>query len=590
MGRNRHSRAKPGTDTASRVAFDSRAPEAERLEARTELQKSAMAGMAGQFIPPAEIMPVIEYIQNGLQEQSMQKALGRASIIPHPSTAVRERRQGMQSVRLDDLQVNALGHWYDRPGAFSFEAMRNMVDQTPILAAIVGTRTRQVERFCRQSHDKEAPGFNIVLKDPEASPGEAEKESAKLLAGFFTNCGWATRPRERMRLRRDDFTSFMKKLTRNTLTMDSMPIETEWKRDKSLGLDGMYAVDGSTIRLCTEIGYEGDDEVYAVQVVQGRITACYTWEDLIYIPRNPRADVLVGGYGHSETELLVRTVTGFLNAFNYNNNYFDKNSIPKGMLHLYGNYDERDIHAFKRMWNNMVKGVDNSWALPVMVSKDQESGAKFESIGAEMNEAAFTKWMQLLGSIACAIYSIAPEEINFESFSAGASSLSGDDTQEKLTHSNDKGLVPLLSYYENLFTDFVVAEFDDKFCFRFTGLEREDGARIFERQKLVMTANEMRATMNLDKRTEAWADAPLNPALQAAWQMENQPEQDFGDPSQSGGQPGEPDGPVGGDFGGKKDDEGDFGESAAPGQVPPVEEGQEDMSKAMGLPIYTVEA
>ena len=28
----------------------------------------------------------------------------------------------------------------------------------------------------------------------------------------------------------------------------------------------LYAVDGSTIRLCTEDGYEGDDEIFALQV------------------------------------------------------------------------------------------------------------------------------------------------------------------------------------------------------------------------------------------------------------------------------------------------------------------------------------
>ena len=73
----------------------------------------------------------------------------------------------------------------------------------------------------------------------------------------------------------------------------------------------MYAIDGATIRLCTEEGYRGDDEVFALQVVQGNIRAAYTYDDLIYVPRNPRTDVMVGGYGMSETELLIQTVTGF---------------------------------------------------------------------------------------------------------------------------------------------------------------------------------------------------------------------------------------------------------------------------------------
>src|SRR5690606_737434 len=100
--------------------------------------------------------------------------------------------------------------------------------------------------------------------------------------------------------------------------MDAAPIETEFKRDRNLGIDGLYAVDGATIRLCTEEGYNGNDEIFALQVVQGQVRSAYTHDDLIYEPRNPRSDVLVAGYGMGEVELLVRVVTGFLNAMTLN--------------------------------------------------------------------------------------------------------------------------------------------------------------------------------------------------------------------------------------------------------------------------------
>jgi hypothetical protein len=44
----------------------------------------------------------------------------------------------------------------------------------------------------------------------------------------------------------------MAKSVRDTLTMDAAPIETEFKRARDLGLDGFYAVDGASVRLCTE--------------------------------------------------------------------------------------------------------------------------------------------------------------------------------------------------------------------------------------------------------------------------------------------------------------------------------------------------
>ncbi len=588
MGRNRHRRGS-GTDTARRVAFDDRAPAAERRDAQAELQKAAMP-TSSDMIHAGNLAPLLDYIKESAEEQAMQKALARPAPLPSSNAG----KRGMQSVRLDDIQLNAMGDFFEKPAVFSFDAMRNMVDQTPVLSAVVMTRIRQVQRFCRHSTDEKIPGFRIATKDISAKPNDSEKLSMQLLGDFFTHGGWEFKPRMRNRLKRDNFSAFMSKQVRDSLTMDSAPIEVEWKRDKRQGIDGLYAVDGATIRLCTEEGYQGDDSINAVQVVQGQIRALYSPDDLIYVPRNPRTNVLVGGYGLSETELLVRTVTGFLNAFTYNTKYFDSNSIPKGMLHLSGNYDDKDIASFKRYWNSMVKGVNNAWSLPVMVSKDQESKASFEHLGAEQNEIMFAKWMTFLGSLICAIYSIAPDEINFESFTSGASSLSGSDTEEKIVNSKDKGFLPLMAHFENIFTDYVVAEFDDKYCFQFTGLRQEDAAQAFERQKLVMTVNEMRARDDLPPIEDKWGDAPLNPALLAAWQAENQPAEDYGDPIQAG-QPGEPQGPAGGDFGQKEGEDepgADFGQdSADPAQVPPTEQEPEDppaMAKAFGLPIYKV--
>lgn len=581
-------------DTARQVAFNPGAPLAERRDAMEELQKAAMP-TSSDLIPRADLLPVIDYITDSLERQSMAKALTKPQVIPFPSNAVRDRRPGMQSVDLDDLQVSVQGDWYDKPTPFGFDSMRMLVDQTPILSAVLMTRVRQVSRFCRVNDGGDGPGFRITTRDIDAEMGADQKKSAALLGRFFSNCGWESNPRKRRRLKRDDFSSLMAKLTRDTLTMDSAAIETEFKRDRNLGIDGLYAVDGSTIRLCTEAGYEGDDELYALQVVQGRIRAAYTYDDLIYVPRNPRADVLVGGYGMSETELLIKTVTGFLNAFNYNTNFFDKNSIPRGMLHLTGNYTDADIGAFKRQWNAMVRGVDNAWALPVMVSKDQESKAAFENFGNEVSDVLFSKWMTFLTSIICAIYSISPSEINFESFSSGASSLSGDDTEEKLAHSADKGLRPLLTYFENVFTDYVVGEFSEDYVFRFTGLDEEDRQIAWERKKLICTPNELRAEDGLPKIEEKWGDAPLNPALMSAWQMDQQQPEDYGQPGGGQGVPGDP-GQVpgaGGDFGQDgegQDGGGDFGQEQPGGGQ--GDDGQQpapdDMQKAFGLPVYRV--
>lgn len=583
------------SDSARKTAFDPRAPADERQDAMGQLQKSTMPNALSDLIPSSNIQPMIDFIRRDLEQQEMNKSLQRANVIPFPSQAQQQRKPGMQSVWLDDLQVNINGDWFERPGAFTFDSMRAMVEQTPVLNAVIMTRQRQVERFCRLQKGGKGPGFKIASKETLENVDASEKAAIGLLETFIQNSGWETKPRQRLRLKRDNFATLVRKLVRDSLTMDSMAIETEWKKDKRLGLDGLYAVDGATIRLCSEQGYQGDDEIFALQVVQGQIRAAYTYDDLIYVPRNARTDVMVGGYGMAETELLVRVVTGFLNAFTYNTKFFDSNAIPKGVMNLYGSYSDDDITEFKRYWNGMVKGVNNAWTMPVLISKDQESKAQFEPIGGDVNEIMFAKWMTFLTSIICALYGIAPDEINFESFTSGASSLSGSDTEEKLEFSKDKGLRPLLAYLETTLSEYVVGEFSDKYEFQFTGLDEEDPATAWERKKLTRTVNEIRAEDGVDAVDGDWGDAPLNPSLVGAWQAEAQAKnEDYGTPGSAPGQapPGEDDGDFGQAAGGDGEEaeqpSADFGsQQAAPADAQP--DPAQAMAKAFGLPVFTIE-
>lgn len=508
------------SDNALETAFNAAAPMDEQQDAMAQAQRAAMPSSV------ADMAPLIQHIADAYADQEFYKSLQKPNVVPFPSKPVQDgKKEGMQSVWLDERQIQMVNEYYEKSSNFNFDSMRMMVDRTPILSAVVMTRIRQIKRFCRASTKGVGPGFQIRLRDQQdgVKLKKAEQDSIQALQGFFTNCGWESNPRERQRLRRDNFSGFMGKMVRDSLVMDSAPIETEYKRNRALGMDGFYAVDGATIRLCNEDGYKGDDEIFALQVVQGNLRTAYTFNDLIYVPRNPRTDVLQGGYGMSETELLVSTVTGFLNAMAYNQKFFDSNAIPKGLLHLSGDYSQDDLNSFKRYWNSMVRGINNAWTLPVMVSKNGESKATFENFGVDVNEIMFAKWMTFLTSIICAIYGIAPDEINFESFTAGASSLSGDDTEEKLINSKDKGLRPLLAHFEDLFTDYIVSDFGDKYEFRWTGLDEKSPDQQWLEEQALLTFNEARKARNWDEIKEDWADAPLNNAMMQAWMAEHNP-------------------------------------------------------------------
>ncbi len=552
------------TDQARTVAFDTRAPQDERTDALGELQQGHMSS-SGPVMSAEVIAQMLEFGE-------MNKSISQ-NIVPFPGA--NQGKHGMQSVRLDDRQLGLQGEYWEKPASMNFDALRAMVDQTPVLNAVVMTRIRQVQRFCRVQEGGSGLGFSVKHIDKDHQVSESEKESIKLLNRFICNCGWESNPRKRKALRRDSFAQFMGKAVRDSLVMDSCAIETEMKRDRALGIDGLAVVDGATIRLTPETGYRGDENIFALQVVLGGIKTAYTYDDLIYEPRNPRSDILVGGYGLGETELLVRVVTGFLNAMTLNISGFDKNAIPKGVLHLSGDYSAEDLVAFRRYWNSMVKGTNSHWSVPVLVSKDQESKANFENFGIEFNEMMFSKWMTFLTSIICAIYGMSPAEINFDSFTSGSSSaLSGSDTGEKLAASKDSGLIPILSYFENLYTDFVISDFSENLVFRWEGLDEEDADKKHEIRKLISTVNELRAEEGKDKMDSKLGDAPVNPSLVGPWMQIMQAEQpeDFGGQEEGGqgeggAQPGEKDDKSqqeqGAEAGGQGEDEPPAGFGAA---------------------------
>ena len=516
-------------DEARAILADPRAPEAERQEARHLLERQHQTTAASDLIAPSAFAPILDAMRAGEPAEDLLKA-GASARVPFPGRPGKRSKAGGRSVRVDTMSAQMAGDAYiEAPGAIDFDGLRRMVNGTPILSAIIATRIRQMHQFCSPSEDG-GPGFVIRHVDKEHEAEDAEKEQCKLLTRFFTNCGWEFNPRKRKALRRDAFPGLMAKLLRDTLTMDASPIETEMRRDSAMGIDGLYAVDGASIRLCSEEGYEGDDKIFAVQVVSGQIATTYTMDQLIYEVRNPRTDLDLAGYGMAETELLVRVVTAMLNAVTYNADFFDKNSIPKGLLQIFGDYGPEDLGAFKRHWSQMVKGVGNNWGLPVLVSKDKDSGATYTPFNEAADEMAFGRWLTFLTSVACAVYCIDPSEIGFESFAANKSSLSGKDTGEKLASSHAKGLMPIASHFEMVFSDFVVAAFEEDFCFRFVGLQDEDKERIWEAKQLVLTVDEIRAEEGYVPHPDPKIGSlPVNPNLIGPAMEINHPQPGTGD-------------------------------------------------------------
>ena len=508
------------------LASNPGAPASERVDARGQLERT-YAPTRSELPSPKQVTDLAQVIMQTYQQQDLLKAANSETATvtgdfqrpfappkPHEAKSILVDESGMFGA--------VPGGYKTRPTQFGAAHLRALVENTPLINAIIMRRIRTVTRFLRPAESRRDIYFEIRRNDYTGTVKERKGPEETALEQFLIHSGWEGNPVKMRKLKRDYLSAFMTKSIRDILTLDAWAIETVPTANGRM-IDGYHAVDAGTVYLASEEGYMGDDEIVAIQVVNGVPMTSYRADELVYTVQNPRTDILHYGYGYAPPEMIIKIVTGYLNALTYNLKGFDSNSIPKGMLTLFGSYDEKQLAFFKQQWNAMVRGVNNQWALPVMASETKEGGAEFTKFGVEFTDMYFSKWMVLLTSIVCWVYGMDPAEVYSESFSAGKSSLSGSDMAERLADARDTGLEPLMSYIQDTMTNYIIARITPDYVLRFVGIQPGDLDKQHEVDKLVLTANEMREKHGTERTEEAWGDMPLNPALQQAAMGAQQP-------------------------------------------------------------------
>ena len=232
-----------------------------------------------------------------------------------------------------------------------------------------------------------------------------------------------------------------------------------------------------------------------VQTIRGKIERAYTEDELKVGIRNINTDIYNNGYGLSELELAVSLVTGHLNAEYYNQAYFTQGFSAKGILHIKAAINRRKLETVRQQWQHMVRGSKNSFQTPIFAGVNE---VQWIPLTQNHDDIGFEGWMRYLIKMMCAIFQIDPAEIGigFKDEGPGGGGLSGDNTQEKLQQSKDKGLVPLLRHLEHFINENILKPFDDRFVIEFTGITDENRQEALDRQerevKFKKTVNEIR--------------------------------------------------------------------------------------------------
>lgn len=433
-------------------------------------------------------IPVV--LQSKIQQMSSSNDFGELLKANLYLDSLNQRQNNQtKAVFFNPDAVSDSGRGYKDPsyyGALSFETLRRMGDIF-IVRSVVNTRVEQVQNFLHFSLDEQKEGYTIRRKRSvfdKIESKEPDKEDQKKIEYIrnFLEKGGLTEKWDSV----DTFQDFGRKIVFDSLTLDQLGFELI--RDRSWNLSKYRAVDASLIRLLDSVDPKMRDEfekyrykgylprfcmVWNNQVMQNPVTKehviFYPWE-LGYGVRNKSTNIYRNGYGTSELETLVEIITWILWGMQYNGNFFSKGSQPKGFINVKNaNIDNTTLNEFRQAWTQTMRGVANSHRTPIL------NGIDLEWVDLQKNnrDMEFNDWLKFLIIITCSVYRIDPSELGFQ-FKDQAQIFGQDGQRERLSHSREKGLKPLLIFFENILNHYIISEIDSDFEFAFTGIEVED--------------------------------------------------------------------------------------------------------------------
>ena len=393
----------------------------------------------------------------------------------------------IQSVFFDPNDISGNGRGFkDSKGVLSFSVLRRMGD-IHIVKSIVSTRVEQIMNFMDFSEDEQKEGFTIRKKKSLFSTGDEkltneDKKKISEIVDFLEKGGWTDKWDNV-----DSLQEFVSKIMSDSLILDQLAFEMV--RNRMWELQKFRAVDASLIRFLDSVDPR-QREGFEQYRFKGHLPRyCMVWDEMIlhnpitkepilYYPwelgfgiRNKTSDVRRNGYGVSELETLVNIITWILWGFSYNANFFSQGSQPKGFINIKNpNISNSTLQEFRQAWTQTMAGGGNRHRTPVINGIDLEwvDLQKLSNRDMEFNE-----WIKFLIIMTCSVYRIDPSELGFN-FKESQQIFGQDGQRERLKHSREKGLKPLLIFLQGVITKYIVSELDENYEFAFTGIEVED--------------------------------------------------------------------------------------------------------------------
>ncbi len=434
-----------------------------------------------------EAIPTIlnSKLQASLASDDIEKAIEAGLYVE--KQRIRSAEQNKSIFFLPDSIAYSGRGYKETLSRISFQTLQRM-GNLYCVKNVISTRIEQITRFLKFSTDEQKEGFTIRRKRSLFSSKEDTKEMTKgeqkrveRIVRFLED-GGETDKWEMP----DSFVTFVRKIMQDSLSIDQLAFEIT--RTRGQELHQFKAIDGSMIRFLDTVdpnyAHQFDQyrykgylpkycQVFDQQIVFNKqlntYVMYYPWE-LGFGIRNVGTDIWQNGYGRSELESLIEIITYILNGVQYNGNFFKNGSNPKGFIKMNGpNTNQTQLNDFKQKWRQMLTGTENSHKIPIFAGLDLE----WVDLQKGNRDMEFDNWTKFLIVLLCSVYRIDPSELGFQ-FKEVANLFGQQGQRERLDHSKQKGLYPLLIFLQDIINKFLISELDEEMEFAFTGIEVED--------------------------------------------------------------------------------------------------------------------
>lgn len=381
--------------------------------------------------------------------------------------------------------------WFEKGNRSLRPSDLRAMAKNPIIGSIIQTRLSQIAAFCTPQISAYDYGYVIRSDHQDA------QESVDFIA-LLRDWIYCLGERE---LGEPNLEVFARKFMRDSLILDQATAEIIPKRNKQPSY--LVAVDAATIQKLPASLLQADtdlSEPYYVQVIDDKITTYYTRQEMIFGVRNPQTEINTFGYGISELETLVRTVSTILNTERYNTAQLAQGGTQKGVFVIKGTVSEPEMQAFRRDFREAIRNAASYWRPPVLQVKE---GADIDWVTLDRSnrDMEYAALFEFLVKQATSIYQMDPSEINWSINAHGTSTNFEGRNDLKISASQQRGLRPLLNFLSTLITQDVISLIDPRYRLEFVGMDRDraQDAEIREREvKSYKTVNEQRQEMGLN--------------------------------------------------------------------------------------------